>query len=446
MAIHKAKYAPDAKMFKVTMPAPAGDIVFLYDPDDIEEMFRQEAKHPARIPIPGIELLYTRRPDLFSEYKGLLLDNGEDWYKIRSTVQQDMMRPKSALNYLPELQEVSGDFLKVIRRIRDGSGVIDSFLPQSELYAFEAISLVALDVRMGGLDENKPPETIKMLENVKGIAEIFPRLIFGVPIFLPNPRWHRKYRIAEDFAHGMFDFVKDRISAARDRILKNPTTTGEPSILEKFIEKSGQGSSIPTVVAIDMLLAGIDTTANTISNILYLFSKNQDAQERVRAEIMAHVGKTGEITNEVLNKCKLVRASMKESLRMFPLIIGNFRATDQDIVVGNHLIPAKTNIGYYSEVITYNEKYFEDAKCFKPERWLRENSKSIHSFASLPFGYGPRSCVGRRFAELEIQLATIQILRNFRVEWAGHPNEELEGILKNVVTMNKPVKLKFVDI
>ena len=58
---------------------------------------------------------------------------------------------------------------------------------------------------------------------------------------------------------------------------------------------------------------------------------------------------------------------------------------------------------------------------FCPERWLRTNKEKeeIHPFASLPFGHGPRMCIGKRFADLEVQMAVAHIVKNYRIEWAG---------------------------
>jgi cytochrome P450 len=61
-------------------------------------------------------------------------------------------------------------------------------------------------------------------------------------------------------------------------------------------------------------------------------------------------------------------------------------------------------------------QYFKDPLDFNPERWLGESRKQSHAFSLLPFGYGTRMCTGRRFAELEIYLTAIKLIKNFRLE------------------------------
>lgn len=112
---------------------------------------------------------------------------------------------------------------------------------------------------------------------------------------------------------------------------------------------------------------------------------------------------------------------------MYPVVIGNGRCMTKDNVIGGYQIPKGVQVVFQHYAISNSEKYFSNPSEFLPERWLKSNefdhtkgfisemksvdgcpktgvSKTqIHPFASLPFGYGRRMCLGRRFAELEIQ-------------------------------------------
>lgn len=89
-----------------------------------------------------------------------------------------------------------------------------------------------------------------------------------------------------------------------------------------------------------------------------------------------------------------------------------------------------------------SEKYFEDPLEYKPERWLRENREEAHAFASIPFGFGPRMCLGRRLAELEIYLFICKLLQRFQIEYNQGP---LEMYQKLIMVPDKPVKIKLID-
>ncbi|KAJ8890707.1 hypothetical protein PR048_010216 [Dryococelus australis] len=104
----------------------------------------------------------------------------------------------------------------------------------------------------------------------------------------------------------------------------------------------------------------------------------------------------------------------------------------------------KTLVSSFGSVISLNEKYFKNAKIFHPERWLRNSAEIIHPFASLPFGYGPRMCPGRRLAIQEMLLLLRQLLCKFQIK---SPDKDVN--LGMVYRMNRiperPVNLYFKD-
>lgn len=116
--------------------------------------------------------------------------------------------------------------------------------------------------------------------------------------------------------------------------------------------------------------------------------------------------------NMVASKVFYSNLELKSSLifcRMYPVIVVNGRSLSQDTVLGGYMVPKGTHIIFPHHVVSNSEEYFEEPQKFVPERWIKgvnENcpNKPIHPFVSLPFGYGRRSCLGRRFAEMELQI------------------------------------------
>ena len=91
--------------------------------------------------------------------------------------------------------------------------------------------------------------------------------------------------------------------------------------------------------------------------------------------------------------------------------------------------------------VSSSNSSFKPIDQFIPERWI-EDKQSIHPFAIRPFGHGPRMCIGRRFAELEIQLGITKLLQNFRVE----SDDDIEPIAKMINVPDKPLRFKFTDL
>lgn len=100
--------------------------------------------------------------------------------------------------------------------------------------------------------------------------------------------------------------------------------------------------------------------------------------------------------------------------------------------------------------LSMDEKQFKKADKFIPERWFKDNTdpqcphaKDAHAFAYLPFGFGSRMCVGRRFAELEIEVLVSRMIREFKLEW-NHPDLKFKSITINIPDM--PLRFKLTDV
>lgn len=97
-----------------------------------------------------------------------------------------------------------------------------------------------------------------------------------------------------------------------------------------------------------------------------------------------------------------------------------------------------------------DEIHFKRSNEFIPERWLKDNTdpqcpraKDANPFTYLPFGFGSRMCIGRRFAELEIEVLTARILREFKVEW-HRPDLKFKSITINMP--DEPLKFRMIDL
>ena len=235
------------------------------------------------------------RQDIFHETSGMLVEEGKNWHEARFKVQQDLMRPKSALYYLNEIENVSQDFVSLIRLLRSKEDqTIDDFLPIIYRFTLESICTITLEQRIGCLNEPLDPEISKLFKSTKEVLGSYPDFMTGIPTwkFLPQPRWNKTYRKSQDNLNYILDFLKPRI----EEIIKNIETQNtqneshEVSVLEKMVLRNGKDSSIPMVTAIDLIFAGIDTTGNTLGHVLYHLATNPEQQEILRKECQS-IGK-----------------------------------------------------------------------------------------------------------------------------------------------------------
>ncbi|WP_159728892.1 cytochrome P450 [Methylosinus sp. Ce-a6] len=169
-----------------------------------------------------------------------------------------------------------------------------------------------------------------------------------------------------------------------------------------------------------LLLAGHETAAVALAWTLWLLAKDQDSQQRVREEV-ARVCGDEEIGPQTVEKLAFTRQVLLEAMRLFPpaAVIG--RQPRADTTLGAHRIAKTEPIYALVWCLHRHENLWDEPNGFDPDRFAPEKAKARHRYAYLPFGAGPRICVGMSFALLEMTTIVATLLREFRVETVpGH--------------------------
>ncbi|UYV77782.1 hypothetical protein LAZ67_15002242 [Cordylochernes scorpioides] len=143
------------------------------------------------------------------------------------------------------------------------------------------------------------------------------------------------------------------------------------------------------------LFEGHDTTASGLSFTIYLLGLHPDIQEKVRSEVLEHLGPLEQpMTPEGLKELRYLEMVIKESMRLYPPVMHFSRQLQSDIELGGKKIPKGVVIAVSPTGFHYNPTYFPSPEIFDPERFNLENSKKRHPFAYIPFSVGPRNCIG----------------------------------------------------
>lgn len=172
-----------------------------------------------------------------------------------------------------------------------------------------------------------------------------------------------------------------------------------------------------------------------------------EKQETLREEVNSIFKNHDKLCEENMKNLPYLRACIKESLRLHPVVPANFRSAGHDIILSNHSVPKGTDIVMPVQILQRDDKHYVSPDEFIPERWLKSSSfyqGNKDPFIFLPFGFGPRMCIGRRISEQELEIALIVILRNFRIEY----NHEIKyPFITNFINVpNIPLNFKFTDL
>jgi len=186
----------------------------------------------------------------------------------------------------------------------------------------------------------------------------------------------------------------------------------------------------------DFLLAGIETSGNTMAFLLDELSRNAKVQENLHASIADY----DDFNELALKKFKFGKAIIQENFRLHPISVGIGRKLSTSIELSGYEIPVGTNVVTQNQVSCKLENYCpHKPEEFLPERYLTKENR-LDPFVSLPFGFGPRMCIGRRMAELTMQALLFNLAKNFNFESKNNSTVDCESLLIN--QPDAPISLK----
>ncbi|KAJ3363259.1 hypothetical protein GGF32_004525 [Allomyces javanicus] len=433
-----AKYGP---IVRLRMPGSDKDTVFITDADAVADALRNEGPMPERRVLPS--WVYFRAQNKLP--LGVPLENGEEWKRLRSAIQTPIFPPKNAFAYCPTLGpptvQVMGMIESELRRAgpRALAGeelfVVDNLVMR---WSIEAVSGIVLGQKLGALDDEPNPFTLDMITAVNTVfASTGP--IFNMPEFVWRNQLTSSAREHFKALQRLMDLTNEIMSTTLTESIKDPAKL-QGTFLGHVLERDATLTRDEMLTtAVDLLFAGIDTTSRTLLNIMNLLSRHPEAQNKLRDEIVTVVGTDPDAHLDAshLVKLKYMKNVIKESMRLYAIISSNSRFLPRDTNVGGYTIPAGTEVMFGVEVMSHDPKYFANPKSFNPDRW---DAKDIHPFASLPFGFGPRMCIGRRIAEMEMTVFLAHLLRRFEIMPSPPPSD----LVFNLFIVNeKPMPLKF---
>lgn len=166
-------------------------------------------------------------------------------------------------------------------------------------------------------------------------------------------------------------------------------------------------------------LAGFETSSTTMSNALYELALNTEMQDKLREEIREQlVESDGNLTYENIKKMSYLDGVFRETLRKYPPVTFIMRqSTDEYTFNGTKLtIPKDFKVWIPAYGIQRDPAIYPKPEVFDPERFTEDLMKTRHPMYYLPFGDGPRNCIGARFAVYQSKIGLIKILRKYRVD------------------------------
>ena len=243
------------------------------------------------------------------------------------------------------------------------------------------------------------PDLEKMWQPILRLLKYISPGLWIIAPNLPRPGYQKAIRTMDDY---LLQLIAERRA--------NPIDSQD--LLSRLVSIPDFDDNLIRDQLLTMLIAGHDTSTALLAWTLYLLGSHPDDMARVQSEADSAL-QNSPPTEKTPADLSFLETVIKESLRLYPPIhVGNRRAAE-DIPIGDFTIPTGTRVMYSIYLTQRDPKYWPEPDRFIPERFDRSSGAKPAPFSYIPFGGGPRTCIGAAFAQVEAKIVLARLLSNF---------------------------------
>ncbi|RIB19591.1 cytochrome P450 [Gigaspora rosea] len=367
---------------------------------------------------------------------GILLSHGDSHKR-----QRKMMHPSFAFTNVKEMfptfaqggHKLKDIWMKQIGNKEEERITITAMIPKVTL---DVIGLVGFNYEFNSTTSNSELAQAYKLAVSRNSSQFYETFEALFPFIrkLPTPfysQFHDSIKIIKNVSENLVAEKQHATVQGKD-LLSLLVKANENLPVDEQLTHDELHSQVMT-----LLLAGHETTSTALSWALYFLARNPEVQDRLRKEILEVLTDRDHIpTFDEIEQLRYLECVFKETLRVVPPVPALFRATSQNEVMNGYVVPQGTPMLIAIYAIHHDPSIWgDDAEYFNPSRWLDpEIKQKVTSSNFLPFGAGPKSCLGMKMAHLELKAILSIIIRNFEFR-------VVEGFTfkKTLIGLSKPI-------
>jgi cytochrome P450 len=375
--------------------------VILQDPEFIKHVLSDNHRAYNKFGITKILRLF------FGE--GLVTSNGELWIKKRRLIQPAFHKQRLS-HILQIINEETNSLIKTLNTIPSGSQINMS----NEMLQLN-ISIVNR-----ALFSNKNKEEMEsmmlVLEELTDYATKWMRSIIKIPISWPTPTNTKFHKNCQKYDRLIYAMIDRRKVYKKDSAL--PPHNDLLDMLLDYVDEDSNDEMTYKQLRDEittMFMAGHDTTAQTLSWIFYELAKNKKISRNLHREATVVLNKES-LNLEDLPKLDYTNKVIKEGMRRYPSISAIQRRPSKDDVFKGIKFNASAHLLINIYGMHHHPNYWKNPEIFNPERFTPEAELERPPFVYLPFGGGPRRCIGSNFATMVMQVVVSRLLKNFEFD------------------------------
>ncbi|KFO91421.1 Cytochrome P450 3A29, partial [Buceros rhinoceros silvestris] len=377
----------------------------------------------------------------------------EQWKRIRT-----LLSPTFTSGKLKEMFHIINHYGEKLVKIVEKKVANDEFVTVKDIfgaYSMDVVTSTSFSVNIDSMSNPSDPFVTNIKKFLK-FSFLSPLFIFLVlfPFFTPLLE---KMNVTLLPSEVMDFFASVFIKMKKER--EKHSDTNRVDFLQLMIDsqnscdssKSDETASYKTLSdeeilaqALIFVFAGYETTSSTLSYISYELATHPDVQQRLQEEIDANLPNKATPTYNAITQMEYLDMVVNESLRLFPAGGRIQRVCKKTVEINGVTIPKDMVVMIPAYVLHRDPEYWPEPEEFRPERFSKENKESVDPYTFLPFGAGPRNCIGMRFALLTVKVAAVVLLQNFSFRTCKDTPIPLVLDTKGFLQPKQPIVLKMV--
>nr|XP_025875413.1 cytochrome P450 3A12-like [Vulpes vulpes] len=374
----------------------------------------------------------------------ITVSEDEEWKRIRT-----LLSPTFTSGKLKEMFPIIGQYGDMLVRNLRKEAEKDKAISLKDIfgaYSMDVITSTSFGVNIDSLNNPQDP----FVENAKKLLKfdfrdpfllsivLFP---FLTPLYEMLNIWLFPKKITDFFTKSVKRMKESRLKDKQKhrvdflQLMINSQNSKEMNTHKALSDLELVAQSIIFVVA------GYETTSTSLCLLMYELATHPDVQQKLQKEIDATFPNKAAPTYDTLVQMEYLDMVLNESLRLYPITGRLVRVCKKDVEIGGVFIPKGTVVMVPTFTLHQDPDIWPEPEKFQPERFSKKNKDSINPYTYLPFGTGPRNCLGMRFAIMNMKLALIKVLQNFSFKPCKETQIPLKLSSQGLIQPEEPIVL-----
>uniref|UniRef100_A0A8C0WB05 Cytochrome P450 3A n=1 Tax=Castor canadensis TaxID=51338 RepID=A0A8C0WB05_CASCN len=379
--------------------------------------------------------------------KAVSISEDEEWKRIRT-----LLSPTFTSGKLKEMLPIITQYADMLVKNLRMKAEKDNAITMKDIfgaYSMDVITGTSFGVNVDSLNNPQDPFVEKTKKLLK--FDFFDPILFSVVLFPFLTSFYEALNISM-FPKDVTDFLKSSVERMKKDRLQDKTKH-RVDLLQLMINSQNSKDTESHKVLSDLeivaqsiifIFAGYETTSSALSFVTYLLATHPDVQKKLQEEIDVTFPNKAPATYDALVQMEYLDMVVNETLRLYPIAGRLERLCKTDVEINGVFIPKGTVVMVPSYALHRDPKLWQEPDEFHPERFSKQNKDSIDPYIYMPFGNGPRNCIGMRFALMNMKVALVRVIQNFTFKTCKETQIPVKLGKQGLLQAEKPIVLKVV--